>query len=84
MKNAKKPATSKKRKQFLYCNQTDGGMDTGVISSPKEIGPWMYGWMTASVADRDKKLVKWMNEAEVGAMCEHRLGVMVRLKDIPR
>lgn len=67
-------------KQFLYVEQTDGGMNERVVTNADGLRS-LYGWMHPSCAADDAVLVHWMGIAEVGDYAEHRLGVCVRLKD---
>lgn len=67
-------------KQFLYVEQTDGGMNERIVSDAQELSG-LYGWMHESCVDDDTKLVHWMSAAEIGDYAQHRLGLVVRLKD---
>ena len=67
--------------QFVYFQNTDGGMETHEgITGPNDC-PRVYGWMHPDCAAEDTQLLEWMLSAEAGDMHMHRLGVMVRLKD---
>lgn len=67
------------RKQFIYFEETDGGMCPSIVNSPAEIG--LYGWMSQSCLDDDLALVDWTVTAEIGEWREHRLGYLVRIID---
>ena len=69
------------KKSFVFFQSTEGGMETLLFSKKEEvvIGP---GWMLSDCQFYDKGLLEWMDTADVGDFCNHRLGVMVRLKDI--
>jgi hypothetical protein len=69
-------------KQFLYCESTDGGMDTHVFWRPHQLAGALRGWMSdPDCVAKDRVLCEWMERAPVGEMCSHRLGICVRLKD---
>ena len=67
-------------KQFLYVEQTDGGMNECIVSDAQELSG-LYGWMHESCAKEDTQLANWMDTAEIGDHADHRLGIIVRLKD---
>jgi len=68
-------------KKFCYFENQDGGMGVYEMSS-KEQMPRLYGWMKEGwCKEEDEAMLKWMDTAEVGEDFEHRLGIMVRLKD---
>lgn len=67
-------------KRFLYIEETDGGMAPIVVGSASELNG-LCGWMHESCKADDMALINWMNTAEIGEYYEHRLGIMVRLKD---
>lgn len=66
--------------QFVYCESTEGGMDTYYFTRVEDI-PRVYGWMSTDVLDEDEALVDFVRTADIGDVFEHRLGVCVRLKD---
>lgn len=67
-------------KRFLYCEATEGGMDQWeFFTSDGLIG--LHGWMDRDCRSYDEDLVAWLDTAEIGEYYEHRLGVVVRLKD---
>lgn len=67
-------------KKFMYFESTEGGMETHTVFSNEQF-PRIYGWMDTDCKAEDSKLLKWMESADVGESYEHRLGVLVRLKD---
>jgi hypothetical protein len=69
-------------KQFAYFEQQEGGMGFYVVSEPDELS-FLRGWMLDKwgCASEDTALVEWMQTAEIGDYYDHRLGVIVRLKD---
>lgn len=67
-------------KAFVYCETTEGGMDAYIVHSAKDL-TCLYGWMSRDCKEEDEALVEWMETAEVGDYLDHRLGVIVRLKD---
>jgi len=67
------------KKQFLYCEATEGGLTTHLLH-PDSYMP-LYGWMTHGCKKYDRALLRWMARAEVGDYYNHRLGVMIRIKD---
>lgn len=69
-------------KTFLYCETTEGGMHMQIVHSQKDLAT-LCGWMDKWCRLVDEALVSWMETAEVGDYYDHRLGVMVRVKDDP-
>ena len=69
-------------KTFVYCRITDGGMEAHFVHSANEL-QHLYGWMSADCKSDDEELVAGMEKAEVGDLVNHRLGLAVRLKDVP-
>lgn len=67
-------------KQFLYCESTEGGMEIQIVSSVDSLS--LRGWMQHGNKESDNRLTQWADKAEVGDFQNHRLGMMVRLKDI--
>lgn len=67
-------------KDFMYFQNEEGGMSTfNVIDAHGLKG--LNGWMDSGCIVEDSELVVWMQHAQVGEVCEHRLGFLVRLKD---
>jgi hypothetical protein len=66
---------------FIYFESTEGGMEFFHVSKPDDLAQ-LRGWMDAMCHKEDTALVMWMERAEIGELFEHRLGIMVRLKDI--
>jgi len=66
-------------KRFLYAESTDGGMSSQIVSDAESLN--LYGWMDESCKEEDEALVEWLKTADVGEFKDHRLGVMIRLKD---
>ena len=67
-------------KRFVYFEHLEGGMGTDYIDGvPKYIS--CYGWMNDYCAKEDAALLEWASAAKVGECREHRVGVLVRLKD---
>lgn len=72
-------------KRFMYFESTEGGMDRYEITKEDlrtGLLPIPY-WMAPACKAQDCALLDWMQNAEIGEMHEHRLGVAVRLKDAP-
>ena len=67
-------------KNFMYFENQEGGMSDYVVHDASEMS-FLYGWKDGYCYDMDKALENWMEDAEVGDYAEHRLGVMVRVKD---
>ena len=67
-------------KHFIFCENTEGGMDTEHFSKPSEF-PTVYGWMSDGCRNEDLALLEWIDTASIGDFIEYRLGVIVRLKD---
>jgi hypothetical protein len=67
-------------KKFMYFEVQEGGMDTWMVEDLCSFNR-LYGWMQRGCKANDSAMVKWMNAAQVGEYFEHRLGVLVRLKD---
>jgi len=68
-------------KNFIYFESQEGGMDYFTIEKSKDLKR-LYGWMNNGCEAGDSILSHWMESAEIGEIYEHRLGVLVRLKDI--
>ena len=67
-------------KTFMYFENQEGGMDFFFVQEECELIV-LNGWKDGYCYDMDKSLENWMEDAEVGDYAEHRLGVMVRVKD---
>ena len=69
-------------KTFMYFENQEGGMDYFKVSNSMDLAR-LSGWMKERFQNNteDVALVDWMEDAEVGDYAEHRLGVMVRVKD---
>lgn len=71
-------------KQFMYCENQDGGMDVFMVSSEQDL-QHLYGWMKTAgdfdCSQDDQEMVDWMQVADIGEVHFHRLGCLVRLKD---
>jgi len=67
-------------KNFMYFESTEGGMNHFVINDVRDLKK-LYGWMNDYCKPMDSILLNWMKSADIGEICEHRLGVLVRLKD---
>lgn len=67
-------------KLFMYFESEEGGMTNFEVKCIKDLRQ-LRGWWTNDCLEDDIKLIKWMDEADVGEYYEHRLGVIVRLKD---
>jgi hypothetical protein len=64
----------------MYFESEEGGMATHDISAAQDLS-FLYGWMCDACRAEDQELLYWMDSAEVGGYFNHRLGVLVRLKD---
>lgn len=67
-------------KRFLYCEETYGGMNSFEFSDVNELS-CLYGWGTDFCKDYDTALILWIDSCEIGEYFNHRLGIVVRLKD---
>lgn len=71
-------------KQFMYCENQDGGMDVFMVSSEQDL-QHLCGWMKTAgdfdCSQDDQEMVDWMQVADIGEVHFHRLGCLVRLKD---
>ena len=71
-------------KQFMYCENQDGGMDVFMVSSEQDL-QHLFGWMKTAgdfdCSQDDQEMVDWMQVADIGEVHFHRLGCLVRLKD---
>jgi hypothetical protein len=63
---------SMSNRQFVYCENTEGGMDTFELET--QTPPSLRGWMSADCKAEDTRLLKWMETATVGQWTDHRLG----------
>ena len=68
-------------KTFMYFENQEGGMGAFFVEDAIDLYPVIKGWMSGIHVQGDKMLRAWMEDAEVGDYAEHRLGVMVRVKD---
>lgn len=67
-------------KTFRYFESDEGGMNDCLVHSKEDL-EHLYGWMSESTKKVDSEMVKWMDIAGVGECFNHRLGVLVRIKD---
>lgn len=71
-------------KQFMYCENQDGGMDAFMVSSEQDLQR-LCGWMKTDgdfdCSQDDQEMVDWMQVADIGEVHFHRLGCLFRLKD---
>ena len=67
-------------KTFMYLENQEGGMADFVVHDESDMIA-LRGWKDLYCYEMDKALENWMEDAEVGDYAEHRLGVMVRVKD---
>lgn len=68
-------------KNFVYFKESEGGMDIiKDIKTEKDL-TFLLSWMLHCCEVDDRRLVQWMDQAKVGEMHEHRLGVLVRMKN---
>jgi hypothetical protein len=68
-------------KQFMYFENQEGGMDFFFVRKESDLDV-LHGWKDVYCYEEDSALEDWMEDAEVGDYSEHRLGVMVRVKDV--
>ena len=66
-------------KEFLYVEQTEGGMTPYLIRDNRP-PTFLRNWMELAQQKSDRALVKWMGDAEVGDIFDHRLGIMIRVR----
>ena len=67
-------------KNFEYIESQEGGMDHFAVETSLDLRR-LYGWMNDDCEASDLLLLRCMDSVDVGEMCEHRLGILVRLKD---
>lgn len=67
-------------KQFLYAENTEGGMVDHVIRDHGEL-QFLAGWGNKTCVEADSQLVDFLRTARVGELHSHRLGICVRLQD---
>lgn len=67
-------------KKFEYFESQEGGMDHFTVTTSLDLRR-LYGWMNDDCETSDLLLLRWMDSTDVGEMYEHRLGIMVRIKD---
>lgn len=70
-------------KQFIYCESTEGGMDSFIFSNPNQLSH-LFAWMNPDCATNDEKLVAWLESSDIGDYYFHRLGIVIRLKNLER
>lgn len=68
-------------KQFAYFESTDGGMEFFIANAIEDFEQ-LCGWQTDSCKVADDAMTEWVEKAQIGEMYEHRLGCIVRLKDV--
>lgn len=68
-------------KHFVYFKELEGGMAVFVANTENELAENLEGWMRRSCKKDDSELLQWMINAGVGTMKDHRLGVLVRMRD---
>lgn len=69
----------KKRFKFFQCSE--GGMDVFDIYTKEDLEAIAY-WMDKTCIKQDNRLIKYMENMEVGDFVKHRMGILVRLKNI--
>lgn len=67
-------------KLFMYFENQEGGMAEWEVREESDLIA-LRGWKDSYCYAADKALENWMEDAEVGDYADHRLGVMVRVKD---
>jgi hypothetical protein len=67
-------------KTFMYFENQEGGMAEWEVREESDLIA-LRGWKDSYCYNDDKHLEEWMKTAEIGDLVEHRLGVMVRVKD---
>lgn len=67
-------------KQFLYAENTEGGMEEHFIRGPDEL-QFLRGWGNKDWKEQDAALCEFMLISRVGESHGHRLGICVRLQD---
>ena len=72
-------------KQFLFCENQEGGMERGVYSEAEAVAYCVRAAQrmtrTFGEAPHEARLVAWLKVAKIGDMHEYRIGIWVRLKD---
>jgi len=68
-------------KNFVYFESTEGGMEVIEDIQGGNNLSTLRGWMSGKCSTDDIKILKWINTASIGEMCNHRLGYLVRLVD---
>ena len=68
-------------KRFIYFEQTDGGMRHFELLNEIALQN-LVSWMDDMCKHDDSLLLDWMKKAEVGEYTNHRLGYLIRLKDL--
>ena len=65
----------------MYFESEEGGMSAFEVYGEVDL-KGLYGWGREDCKDRDNRLLEWMDKADIGELYDHRLGCIVRLKDI--
>ena len=68
-------------KQYLYFESQEGGMDMFSFSDASNLIR-LVGWKQPLCKNEDDKLCLWLETAEIGDYFVHRLGYVIRIKDI--
>jgi hypothetical protein len=63
-------------KDFLYCENCEGGMYTFDIGPNGEGLSSLYHWMRGDCAEEDQHMLDWMKDARPGDYYDHRLGIL--------
>jgi hypothetical protein len=66
-------------KTFIYFQETDGGMTEIPMTIADDLKS-LYGWMSQGCKEKDTRLLKWFESAEIGDYMTHRMGTIVRVK----
>ena len=69
------------KKRFRFFQANEGGMSEFDIFTMNDLHNIAY-WMTNECIKKDSKLKADMKKMEVGDFVEHRMGTLVRLKDV--
>ncbi len=71
-----------KIKSFVYFEEQEGGMKVHEDIRVNSDMNFLYGWMDNVCQDEDIALRKSLSTLSVGEMFEHKLGNLIRLRNV--
>ncbi len=72
----------KKTKSFVYFEVEEGGMEVHEDIRVSSDMSFLHGWMNKRCKDEDIALIESLLTLKVGEMFDHRLGNLIRLRNV--